>query len=72
MRFEIEPEYVLEKGCRCCSCFEPSGRWLVTDIKDKIEDQYFATEAEAQEWVVLQNYKNHTEGERLANLKDEE
>ena len=50
-RFEVEPEYQLEKGCKCCSCWEYTGKWLVCDKKDEMEDLVFDTEQQAKEWV---------------------
>ena len=50
-RFEVEPEYQLEKGCKCCSCWEYTGKWLVCDKKDEMEDLVFDTEEQAKEWV---------------------
>lgn len=46
-RFSVEPEYEWQEGCRCGSCYEPTGRWKVCDINDIEEDQYFDTEKEA-------------------------
>ena len=51
MRFEIEPEYILADDCRCLSCFEHTGKWLVRDMEDKIEDAKFDTENAARSWV---------------------
>ena len=50
-RYEVEPELEIAKGCRCCSCWEYTGKWLVTDIKDEQEDLVFDTEQEANTWV---------------------
>ena len=70
MRFDIEPEYVLEEGCRCLSCFEPTGRWRVSDIEDKIQDVYFATEKDARDWVRRfmdkHNYETHHENTKVS------
>jgi hypothetical protein len=50
-KYQIEPHYELEKGCRCLSCWEPTGKWVVThDIDIKFE-MLFDTEEEAKEWV---------------------
>lgn len=46
-RFEVEPEYELEKGCRCLSCYERTGKWLVKDINDEFPDESFDSEEEA-------------------------
>lgn len=46
-RFSVEPEYELQEGCRCGSCYERTGRWKVCDINDIEENQYFDTEKEA-------------------------
>lgn len=50
-RFEVEPEIEIAKGCRCCSCWEKTGKWLVTDTKDEMEDLVFDTQEQAEEWV---------------------
>lgn len=55
-RFFVEPEYVMEKGCRCGSCTEPSGRWMVFTRDDSVEE-FFASESEAILWVL----QHHTE-----------
>lgn len=46
-RFEVEPEYELEKRCRCLSCYERTGNWLVKDTKDEHLDEVFDSEEEA-------------------------
>ena len=51
--FEIEPEMELEKGCRCGSCQERTGRWLVWNRDDTI-NLVFDSEAEAIAWVESQ------------------
>ena len=50
-RYEVEPEAEIAKGCRCCSCWEPTGKWLVVDKQSDAEDLVFETEQEAEEWV---------------------
>jgi hypothetical protein len=50
-RFSVEPDYEIAQGCRCCSCWEPTGKWLVCDIEDKIEDLVFETKEEAISWI---------------------
>ena len=50
-RYETEPEYQIAKGCKCCSCWEYTGKWLVRDMKDEMEDLVFDSEEEAKEWV---------------------
>lgn len=47
-RFEVEPDYELDKGCRCLSCWEPTGKWRVRDMDDEYEDTIFNTEEEAK------------------------
>ena len=47
-RYEVEPEYQIEKGCRCCSCWEPTGKWLVCDTQGDEEDVVCDTKAEAE------------------------
>lgn len=48
-RYEVEPEYQIEPSCRCCSCWERTGKWLVCDKQDEIEDLVFDTEEQAKE-----------------------
>jgi hypothetical protein len=48
-KFTVEPEYQLEKGCRCLSCEEPTGKWLVTNREDTIS-KVFDTEEAAIAW----------------------
>lgn len=50
-RYEVEPEMDIAKGCRCCSCWEYTGKWLVRDMKDEMEDLLFDSEEQAEEWV---------------------
>lgn len=50
-RYEVEPEYRIEPGCRCCSCWEYTGKWLVCDKQDEMEDLVFDTEEQARAWV---------------------
>ena len=50
-RYQIESEIEIEKGCRCCSCWEKTGRWIVSDVKDEMEDLVFDSEEQAEEWV---------------------
>lgn len=51
MRYEVEPELEIAKGCRCCSCWEQTGKWLVVDKQSDAEDLVFDSEEEAEEWV---------------------
>ena len=70
MRFEIEPEYILEEGCRCLSCFEHTGKWLVRDMEDKIQDVKFNTEDAARAWVreffYKRNYEIHNKNTEIS------
>ena len=50
-RYQIKSEMKLEEGCRCCSCWENTGRWVVSDINDEMEDLIFDTKQAAEEWV---------------------
>jgi len=47
MRYTVEPEIGIAKGCRCCSCWENTGQWLVIDTQSDAKDLVFSTEAEA-------------------------
>ena len=47
-RFEIQPDYELQKGCCCLSCREPTGKWRFIDIDDVYEDIIFDTKEEAE------------------------
>jgi len=55
-KYQIEPHYELEKSCRCLSCWEPTGKWVVTHDDDIKFEMLFDTEEEAKEWVA-QNEK---------------
>ena len=50
-KYQIEPHYEIEKGCRCLSCWEPTGKWVVTHDDDMKFEMLFDTEEEAKEWV---------------------
>ena len=50
-RFVIEPDYSIQEGCRCGSCWEYNGNWLGIDMDDVEEDVIFNTEQEAKEWL---------------------
>lgn len=60
-RYGVEPEYAIEPGCRCCSCWEPTGKWLVVDSKDEIEDLVFETREEAEERSRRENERESRE-----------
>ena len=51
MSYDVEPELEIAKGCRCCSCWEQTGKWLVVDKQSDAEDLVFDSEEEAEEWV---------------------
>jgi hypothetical protein len=63
VRFQIQAEYELEKGCRCGSCYDLTGRWIVSDMEDKLADVFFDTEKDARNWVReymdKRNYETH-------------
>jgi hypothetical protein len=48
VRYRYDMEYNLEKGCLCMCCYERTGRWRVYDWLDKIEDEFYDSEEEAQ------------------------
>ena len=51
--FFVEMEYVMEKGCKCGSCTEPTGKWLVYN-KDDTVNLLFDSEGEAIAWIIEQ------------------
>ena len=57
-RYEVEPEYQIEPGCKCCSCWEYTGKWLVCDAQDEMEDLVFDTEEQAKEKAKQMNELN--------------
>lgn len=57
--FFIEMEYEMEKRCRCGSCTEPTGKWLLYNKDDTINLK-FDSESEAIEWVMIK----HSEEEK--------
>ena len=50
-KYVIEAEYDIEPGCRCCSCWERTGRWSVFDQNSDWEGKTFESRKEAEEWV---------------------
>ena len=50
-RYKVEEEIRIEKGCRCGSCWERTGRWLVVDNESDAEDLVFNSEEEAEAFV---------------------
>lgn len=50
-QYFIEPEYAMEKGCRCGSCSEPTGKWLVSN-RDFTINLLFDSEGEAIVWIM--------------------
>lgn len=56
--FFVELEYVMEKGCRCGSCQESTGKWLVFN-KDDTVNLKFDSESEAIQWIM----DKHAKGE---------
>lgn len=50
-KYQIEPDYVLDKGCKCLSCWSPTGKWAVTHDDDYTFEMLFDTEEAAKEWV---------------------
>jgi hypothetical protein len=53
-RYLLEKEYAAEPGCRCGSCSEPTGRWIVSNRQDTVEE-YFSSEGEAVAWILEQH-----------------
>lgn len=51
-RFVIEPDYHIQEGCKCGSCWEHNGNWLGIDMEDIEEDVIFNTQQEAEEWLM--------------------
>lgn len=58
--FTVEMEYVASPGCRCGSCVDPTGKWLVYNRADTVNLR-FDSEAEAVAWILEQH--GTTEGE---------
>lgn len=52
--FFVEMEYQMEKGCKCGSCTEPTGKWLVSNRDDTV-DLLFDSEGEAIAWIMEQH-----------------
>lgn len=50
-KYQIEADYELDKGCRCLSCWSPTGKWVVTHDIDIEFEMLFDTEEAAKEWV---------------------
>lgn len=48
--FFVEPEYSMSIGCKCGSCSDPTGKWLVSNSEDSI-NLLFDSEEEAIKWV---------------------
>ncbi len=46
-RFSVDSEWEWQEGCRCGSCYEPTGRWKVMDLYDIIPDEFFPSQDEA-------------------------
>mgnify|MGYP003346658289 CR=1 FL=1 len=53
----IEMEYQMEKGCRCGSCTELTGKWLLYTRDDSVNIT-FDSEGEAIAWIM----EKHGEG----------
>jgi len=50
--YSIEPQEGIEEGCRCCSCWYYTGKWVVTkDLPDVEFEKVFSSEEEALSWV---------------------
>ena len=60
--FFIEMEYQMEKGCRCGSCTEPTGKWQVYNRDDTV-NLLFDSEGEAIAWIMEQH------GEKICSAK---
>ena len=50
-KYQIEAHYELDKGCKCLSCWSPTGKWIVTHDDDYTFEMLFDTEEAAKEWV---------------------
>ena len=48
--FLIDQEMIPSEGCRCGSCSDPTGKWIVSNKEDSIELK-FDSEEEAIKWV---------------------
>lgn len=53
-KYFVEAEYEMEKGCRCGSCMEPTGKWSVSTRDDTLYE-LFDSEEQALEWVKNEN-----------------
>lgn len=61
-RFRVEPEYELDEGCKCLSCWEPTGAWLVQDMKDLVKDEIYPSEEQANKRCKELNNAQKTDG----------
>lgn len=52
--FFVEMEYQMEKGCKCGSCTEPTGKWQVYNRDDTV-NLLFDSEGEAIAWIMEQH-----------------
>ena len=52
--FTVEPEYEMSAGCRCGSCVDPTGKWLVSNRRDTVNEK-FDSEGEAIAWIMNQH-----------------
>lgn len=52
--FTVEPEYEMSTGCRCGSCVDPTGKWLVSNRRDTVNET-FDSEGEAIAWIMNQH-----------------
>jgi hypothetical protein len=52
--FTVEPEYEMSAGCRCGSCVDPTGKWLVSNRSDTVNET-FDSEGEAIAWIMNQH-----------------
>lgn len=50
----LDPEYEIDAGCRCGSCTSPTGRWIVSNRADTVEE-HFNSEGEAIAWILEQH-----------------
>ncbi len=53
-KYLLDPEYEMDAGCRCGSCTSPTGRWIVSNRADTVEE-YFNSEGEAVAWILEQH-----------------
>jgi hypothetical protein len=53
-KFFLEKDYVASKGCRCGSCVDETGKWMVYTRDDTV-NMLFNSESEAINWILTQH-----------------